>query len=793
MQNVRPSLSGQINAYFKTMLLVRFSAVLLLLLFIFGKNLSAQSLRGGVREAELNAGVFRPTVFLMEKKDTLAFTRADADGFFEIKSPKSGIFSLQIRAVGYETRIIPEIELSKGKEAVIEIFLKTASQTLQAVEIRAENPDRQLQIGQTILTREAVLRYPATFFDPARLAQNLPGVSNDDQNNGISVNGLSPALFQYRIEGLEIVNPNHLSNAGTPSDLPTPSSGGVSMLSAQMLGNSSIYTSSTPVGLGNSVGGLMDIRLRPGNSDHFEATIQAGLVGLDASVEGPISRKKTGSFLVNYRYSTIGILEKMGVQLGDESVNFQDLSAHIQQNIGEKHRLSAFFIGGNSSNYFAGKADSADWKTQKDQYEIDFGQRTNIVGLNYKRYSKKSRVWTIGLASSFEETRHFQSTIYTDEKKQQTKSNQINTARLVYNTRFGRKSRFELGGQITRLHFSNQINTSSTDYDRGLPFHIFNNLEFTVTDNFGCQVGWRYAAFDGDISGTIIPFLSSQIKFDQSKFLKIKIEKAHQTFLLFNRRLSAKQLVGGRLSVQYHQKIKESSQFMLELFASKFSKSISNNINTSKSVEYSLMDRFGEILPENAFTHNFQEIGYQTGLSATFNHPFQNGKFFQINGSVFDAKQKDTGNKLISTRFNSRWTTNLTVGKEWQQLKSNGEKLRTLGISGSVRARGGFRESPIDLELSNKFHQTIFVGSQYNSLQLPTYFRADLRLFWKKNYKNRTGTLALDVQNVTNRQNVAWHYYDTFLKKVVAKTGLGLIPILSYRLDFNFKKVEVME
>jgi hypothetical protein len=85
---------------------------------------------------------------------------------------------------------------------------------------------------------------------------------------------------------------------------------------------------------------------------------------------------------------------------------------------------------------------------------------------------------------------------------------------------------------------------------------------------------------------------------------------------------------------------------------------------------------------------------------------------------------------------------------------------------------------------SSNVGQTIFDHSYGFSVQLPNYFRIDLRASWRKNKPGYTRTWSIDIQNVSNQQNVAYYYYDTFTKKTETKYQLGLIPVLVYRIDF---------
>ena len=81
---------------------------------------------------------------------------------------------------------------------------------------------------------------------------------------------------------------------------------------------------------------------------------------------------------------------------------------------------------------------------------------------------------------------------------------------------------------------------------------------------------------------------------------------------------------------------------------------------------------------------------------------------------------------------------------------------------------------------------TIFEGIDklIGNVERQGYTIVPLSLYWKRNKKRFNSTLALDIQNVTNTKNELFKYYDTFLDEVVQKYQLGLIPILSYRIEF---------
>ncbi len=94
---------------------------------------------------------------------------------------------------------------------------------------------------------------------------------------------------------MDIPNPNHFSHAGS-------SGGGISILSLQLLANSDFVTGAFAAEYGNATSGVFDLKLRKGNNEKREYTLQAGVLGLNAAMEGPFSKKYKGSYLINYRY-----------------------------------------------------------------------------------------------------------------------------------------------------------------------------------------------------------------------------------------------------------------------------------------------------------------------------------------------------------------------------------------------------------------------------------------------------------------------------------------------------------
>jgi hypothetical protein len=103
---------------------------------------------------------------------------------------------------------------------------------------------------------------------------------------------------------MDFPNPNHFALAGS-------NGGAISMLNLNVLSNSDFLISAFPAEYGNATSGVFDLRMRKGNNEQREYQLSAGVLGVEALLEGPFSKKKNASYLFNYRYSTTAILTNL--------------------------------------------------------------------------------------------------------------------------------------------------------------------------------------------------------------------------------------------------------------------------------------------------------------------------------------------------------------------------------------------------------------------------------------------------------------------------------------------------
>jgi hypothetical protein len=186
---------------------------------------------------------------------------------------------------------------------------------------------------------------------------------------------------------------------------------------------------------------------------------------------------------------------------------------------------------------------------------------------------------------------------------------------------------------------------------------------------------------------------------------------------------------------------------------------------------------FGGVDPNDTLKNIGKGRNY--GLEFTLQKSFSNNYYFLVTSSLFDSKYKPADGKWYNTRYNVNYINNFVGGKE---IKWGDNKM--VGLNAKLIWSGGKRQTPIDLDASKEEGETVLENNEPFSLQNKDYLRLDLgfRLhFYKKKSEH---VLSLDIQNVTNRLNTWTQTYDSENESIIDYPMAGLIPIVSYRIEF---------
>lgn len=756
--------------------------------FAFSLFAQAQTLRGTLRDADNGRPVSGALLNLQGAATPLNAVSGD-DGTFIFENLRPGYYRCEVQAEGFENQLVAEINVVAGKERVVEIILHRSSTALPELTIISTSTRLRPAppLSEIPLTREQTLRFPATFFDPARLALAYPGVmNNDDQANGLSIRGNSPAFVRWRLEGVDVVNPNHLTNAGTFSDRSTAAAGGVLMFSAQLLDNSSLLTGSFPAGYGDALGGIMDMNLRRGNSRQHEFTAQAGLIGLDFAAEGPVFQKGKNSYLVNYRYSTVGLLGRMGISFGDEQIDFQDLSFKLNFQGKNGGEWSLFGLGGLSNNVFEHKTDSASIEQFKDFFDIDYQSKTGIIGLSNRTPLGKNGWISLTLVASAQ-TNERTSTSETFEQYASSDDLQESkiSSSLTLSQRLYPQIRLLVGAMLTRQYFRGESQEGAQQ--PGIVEHDFlaaqpwaNFVWNSRNEKTVVQAGLHSMALSNKDRVTAEPRLTVTQQIAPTQRLSLSGGLYSQIAPLWLTDENLDLLRAWHAGLRHTWAFRPEWAFRTEVF---WQRQTDVGVDAGMANPFSLLNENDyRIFSQKTFIYN--GLGENRGIELTAERYLTDGWFALVNTSFFKSQYRGSDGAWRPSRWDARHIANLTAGKEWQRDKRPGH-VRAFGLNGRLGWSGGLRAMPVDAAASAAAGTTVFDERAGFSIQQKDYFRLDLRVYWKRSLSNRrNSTFAMDFQNATMQENIAYQYWDPFTQKVETKYQLGLIPNISWRLEF---------
>ncbi len=785
----------------------RFLAIFSLVFFSF-LSLQAQVLTQTVRGTVLDKISQEPlpgTVVVVINADPVNGAITDAEGQFKLLNVPVGKQTFKLTMTGYKEIMLQNLSVNAGKELVLTVNMEEDINVVSEVVITAKtDKNKPLNEMSAVSARtfsvEETQKFAAAVNDPARMASSFAGViSADDGNNHISIRGNSPNGLQWRMEGVEIPNPNHFSAIGT-------SGGGISILSTQLLSNSDFSTGAFAAEYGNALSGVFDLKLRKGNNEKREYTLQAGVLGFDFSAEGPFKKGYEGSYLVNYRYSTLSVLDRIGVPLGDAVTNFQDLSFNISLPAGNAGAFTLFGFGGLSDQRSTAKKDSLLWK-EDDYYRLNtrFYSNTGAVGLTHtKLFENKSYLKTVlaisgtqngDVADKLLEDYTTTARIY-DEAYLQSKI----TLSSVYTKKQTVKSSFRTGIVTNQLNYdlhlsaiedsTNTMTETIKSKEGSQTIQAFFQWNYKFTPRLTGNVGVHYLAFMLNNSNSIEPRASLKFEVNPRHNLSfgyglhsqlqtiglyfVKTQTADGQTIMPNRNMGLSK--SHHLVLGYDWNITDHTHIKTEIYYQYlFNVPVSADPKSTYSVLNSLWDYHTEKLVNKGLGKNY-------GVDLTIERFLHRNLYYLVSASVFESKYKPLTGQWYNTRFNTNYATCVTLGKDW--TLSEKRKKRIIGFNIKSMYIGGFRYTPIDLPASLVAGETQYVDAQTFGKRNPDYWRLDVRISLKRNYAKATGTLALDLQNATNHKNVGGQYFDSKTGDIKYWYQTPLIPILSYRLEF---------
>ncbi len=758
-------------------------------------NLS-QTIRGTIVDYDTQIPIIGANVVIVDS-DPFLGASTDVNGNFKIEKVPVGRNTLNISFLGYESKNLPNVLLGAGKELILNIELiesvvEMDEIVVKATQNKAEVLNEMAGVSAQSFSVEETKRYAASISDPARMVSAFAGVSSNggDDQNAIIIRGNSPRGLLWKMEGIEIPNPNHFASEGS-------SSGGVSLLSANVLSKSDFYTGAFSSQYGNALSGVFDLKLRNGNNEKREYTLQAGILGLEAAVEGPLKKGSGSSFLVNYRYSTLALLNNLGVAIvGDEDITtYQDISFKFNIPTQKMGTFSLWGIGGLSSNIYEPK--------DEDYSDIE---RSNMgaMGLSHlailgkKTYMKT----TLSLSGTRIGGDEIDNEVGDEEIYKQSFNKTYTRLQTRLNTKLNARHIVESGLTYTALGYnfleSFELPNNEPPFNNFERFNekgnsnilqAYTSWKFRLAENLSLVNGVHFLRFGLNGSTAIEPrsSLKWQMRPNQSLSLGFGIHSKVESLEYY---LSNQiQADGTETQPNRNMDFSKAQHFVLG-----YDISVNNQWYFKTEAYYQRLYNlpvstvegsfFSPILLEDGFTT--QELvnegtGRNYGLEFTAQRFFSKGFYLLTTASLYEAKFTALDGIERNTPFNSNFNFNVLTGKEFKVGK---RKQNLIGVNLRGTWGGNRRFIPIDLEYSRQNGQTVRDIDNAYEERYPDFMKFDFQLSYRKNKGNKTSEWRLDLVNALNRENVQGDYFNSVAQETRYFYQTGLIPVLSYRVEF---------
>jgi len=788
--------------------MIRSSGLILIWVLSIHSAFAQQTVRGTVVDKQTKVPIIGASVTLLET-NPLKGDATNSDGFFRIEHVAPGRYSVKVSYLGYQDEILPGILVGSAQEVVLTIEILESLTELEEITVGvagvSSKPINDMaQLSGRSFTVEETKRFPASVGDPLRLASSFAGVvATDDSDNEIVVRGNSPRGILWLLEGVEIPSPNHFTSEGA-------SSGGISMFSTQVISRSDFLTGAFPAQYGNATAGVFDIKLRNGNNEQRETTLQLGLLGVDAAVEGPISKTGNASYLLNYRYSTLALFSEVGLELEGENERniFQDLSFKVNVPTRKAGTFSLFGLGGLSSYRFDFTFDNGNEEKDDEKYNM------GVVGISHKYLVNNTTAFTTTLSLSgtrvvnnelfpFQSGGSFQQELVFDKSylRASTTLSKKHGPRLFTNTGFT-YSLLSYDFVETEMNPNNPPGLQSIVLfdDKGESYSLqgFTSWKYRVGPRLSFVNGAHLTYFGLNDELVLEPRSSVRFEFNPKTALfagfglHSKIESLEYYF--------GNAPLGNGATEDFNSDLKltRSSHYVLG-----FDTNVNNRFYLKTELYYQYLYRlpvladisgFDPRSPARAFStvnlgegYVFDDLknggtGTNYGVEFTLERKFDRDFYFLINTTIYESTYEGSDGITRSTRYNGNFGYNILAGREYKIGRANQDKI--MGINVKISHAGNKRYTPLSVAETLQEGQEVHLLENVYSKRYPDYFRTDLQFSIRNNRRSTTTELRIDIQNLTNRENIVTDYFDFSSGRVIQEGQFGLIPVISYRIEF---------
>lgn len=680
--------------------------------------------------------------------------RTTADGSFRIERVPVGHRRIVISAHGYSTSSV-EVLVSSARQSVVDIHLEEYRVTGDSIVVQGSPGARPINtvaaVSVTPFSIVDVNRYAAAFKDPSRMVTNFAGVlGRGTTNNYIVVRGGSPIELLWRLDGIEIPNPNHFGKSGSTGGL-------ISAINSAGLGNSDFFTGAFPAEYGTKLSAVFDLHSRAGNDERFESRVEASFNGLEAVSEGPLGLGERSSYLFTYRHSTLSVLREVGILDYTNLPDFDDASLRLSLPLGSNDKLDVTTLWGDARVNVNNTSNE----------EIGSGSGILVAGAQWQHIYNESwlqRIYVNRVVNSFSEA-------YDGDDAPTTLTQ--TTARGKWSFSVNAQHLVEFGGAIQDMRLSLE-NVGGSGFDTTINSTFsqgFVNWNWKPVESFTLNVG---------VFGQGISYNSSE-SYEPRASLTWSPSESHSLTLGFgvHRQPQPLEFTHARHWVLGYQ-FRPLEELVIK--AEAYLKTYSDvPIHASRRDAFSFLNEgFAKTLQIEDLVNAGEGRTY--GAELTVLKQYRNGYFITATASL--VRQEFVGSDGVwhFGAFDNRYILNLVSGLDIELSPTT-----TLTLGEKFTIAGGGMYTPYDYEASRLRNTSVYDSSRTFGVRAEDYVRLDANIDLRFNWERTALTIYGSALNVLDVENVMYRFLrwdGRGIPRDHFEYDLPIIPVLGIRFEF---------
>ena len=435
---------------------------------------------------------------------------------------------------------------------------------------------------------------------------------------------------------------------------------------------------------------------------------------MNAAAEGPFKHQGGASYLVNYRYSTLELLSKIGVPLDAGTTNFQDLSYNFYLPTKRAGTFTFFGFFGLSSQNQKAEMDSLKWESRSDRYTSEFVSNTGATGLTHTLLIGNRTNLRSALSYSYNkiaddylyiQDNYNYRTDYIDRflTKKWTLTSSLNH-------KFSARSTMRAGIIVshTNLNYYQQSKENETapmkevinTKDNTQTVQGFVQEQYKLSDNITFNAGLHYLQLLYNNTHALEPRAS--VKWDVNRKSSLALgygmhsqiqalgvyfaKKENNDGSITNPNKNLDLTKAHHLVLSYRRALGKNTAIKAEAY---YQHLFNVPVSTSDTNTFSMLNVQSEYIIDPLINKGKgKNYGLELSLEKYLSHHF----YYTINTSLYQSKYTAADGKEYNTRFNGGYLSNIIAGKEW--VYAGGGK--TFGINIKTIYAGGLRTTPID-------------------------------------------------------------------------------------------------